>query len=177
MAHLWLKDDSDGWAVLSLDKQAYTLATNPPRPVAPHLAAEVAASRVLLLRAQLVEGASWVLLAKEDGDVFINGSRLSLGIRVIADRDEIRVRDLATIYFSTESLPAVAQFPGAEKALFCPRCRMKIEEGRLAVRCPSCGVWHHQTDDLPCWTYAEVCALCPQPTDLDAGFRWTPEEL
>jgi len=45
------------------------------------------------------------------------------------------------------------------------------------VRCPQCGVWHHQSDELPCWVYSSSCSLCDHPTALDAGYRWIPGEL
>ena len=50
---------------------------------------------------------------------------------------------------------------------------------RGLVTCPQCGVWHHQreTDALRCWTYSPHCAMCDQPTDLSAGYRWTPQGL
>ena len=51
----------------------------------------------------------------------------------------------------------------------------------MAVRCPNqrCGAWHHQdaAQSLDCWTYGPTCNLCGRSTQLDAGFRWTPEEL
>jgi hypothetical protein len=108
--------------------------------------------------------------------VHVNGVALDVGIRVLRDRDELRVGD-ARAYYSSESLPVVVAFPGAERPVFCPRCQQEIPPQSAAVRCPACGVWHHQTDELPCWTYAEHCALCDQPTALDGGFRWSPEEV
>ena len=47
------------------------------------------------------------------------------------------------------------------------------------VRCPRCRVWHHHSDTgESCWRYADTCALCDQPTDLDrAEFAWTPGDL
>ena len=50
-----------------------------------------------------------------------------------------------------------------------------MRDAESAVRCPQCGIWYHQHDQLPCWTYAPACGFCPQSTALDAGFAWTPE--
>ena len=98
-------------------------------------------------------------------------------MRVVSDRDEIRIAGKRSLYFSTESLARVEEFSSTGQTLFCPRCKQEIELGSGAVKCPSCGVWHHQTDELNCWSYSEVCALCTQSTDLDAWFQWTPEDL
>lgn len=118
---------------------------------------------------------AWLLLAAP-GQALVNGQPVWLGLRVLRDRDEIQFTGGGSLFFSTESLARVMDFPGAPKQVFCPRCRDRIEPGP-AVKCPACGVWHHQLGDRPCWTYAETCALCPQPTALNAGFQWTPERL
>ncbi len=123
--------------------------------------------------------ATWMLLAPSESQLRINDSPLESGIRVLADRDAIRVPGLPTIYFSTERLARIETFPDAEH-VFCPRCKLMISEGNSAVRCPQCGVWHHERvpEGQRCWSYAETCALCDQATDLDsAGFRWTPDRL
>jgi len=81
------------------------------------------------------------------------------------------------MFFSTELLAGVTPYPGSERPILCARCKAEIATASPAVRCPRCGAWHHQSDELPCWTYAERCSVCDQPTALDAGFAWTPEEL
>ena len=104
---------------------------------------------------------------------------LENGIRILADRDAIRVPGLPTMYYSTERLAQIEAFPNTEH-VFCPRCKLIISEGDSAVCCPQCGVWHHERvpEDKNCWSYAETCALCDQSTDLDsASFRWTPDRL
>ena len=172
MAHLWVRDASDEWAVLPLEADALSLDASPPR---------VADGRegdgepgVLLTRA----GAeTWVLLSSRAGGVRVNGVPLTLGVRAVADRDEICVDGAGTFYFSSETLARVGPFPGAGQTLYCPRCKLGVEAGSPAVKCPQCGVWYHESEELPCWGYAETCALCPQPTDAGAGFRWTPEGL
>jgi hypothetical protein len=72
----------------------------------------------------------------------------------------------------------VTPYPGAEQPAFCPRCKQRLERADLAVKCPRCRAWHHQSEKFPCWTYDSTCALCQhQLTALDAGYSWTPEEL
>jgi len=173
---MWVKDD-DVWAVLSLDGDPLSLRSNPPLPVRGSLDKADAASQVISLRAPGLTGAPWVLMAGAKGAVRVNGIALATGMRVLADRDEIRVGSSHTLFFSAESLARIEPFVGANQRLFCPRCKQEIVKEAMAVMCPACGVWHHQSDDLPCWTYSSSCALCPQPTDLNAGYRWTPEEL
>ena len=118
--------------------------------------------------------AGWVVIGAPG--VHVNGAPLDTGIRLLRDRDELRAGGRRT-FFSGESLAEVVLFPGGERSVFCPRCRLEVAPGSPAVRCPGCNVWHHQTDDMPCWTYGDHCTLCEQPTALDVGFRWTPEGL
>jgi hypothetical protein len=81
------------------------------------------------------------------------------------------------VFYSTERLALVEEFPGANAPAYCPRCKQAIASGHPAVKCPGCGVYYHQSNELPCWTYTDVCALCPQSTALDAGYQWSPEAL
>ncbi len=77
-----------------------------------------------------------------------------------------------------ERLARVEPFPGIGKTAICPRCQLKLEKEMLSVKCPNCSVWYHQTEDMPCWTYSEHCAICQQQeTTLDAGYQWTPEDM
>ena len=177
MAHLWVTTEAQQWAVLPLEDDALTLTTSPPQPVSHPLAEDEALSNVLLVRTRGAEGVTWVLIAGAGSGVSVNGLPLATGLRIVSDRDEIRISGVSNLYFSTESLARVEEFSGSGQTLVCPRCKQEIEKGSMAVRCPSCGVWHHQTEELNCWTYSEVCALCTYATDINAGFRWTPKEL
>ena len=177
MAHLWVKNDDEQWAVLPLEADAFELSVHPPRPVQSVPDADHSASKAVLLRHTRNDETSWVLIAGRNREVRMNGAHLALGVQSVADRDEISIEGVGTVYFSTESLARIEEFAGAAQALYCPRCKQAVESGTPAVNCPQCRTWYHQSEDLPCWLYAETCALCPQATDLDAGFRWTPEEL
>lgn len=117
----------------------------------------------------------WALCCPPNG-IRVNGDPVWLGLRILKDHDELRLETGERLFFSTERLAEIVPFPGGPRPVHCPRCHKLIEPGQLAVLCPGCQTWHHQTTDLPCWTYDERCALCPQSTALDAGLIWTPEQ-
>jgi len=126
-------------------------------------------------------GHEWVLVTPT-ASVRVNGEPVLLNARVLHDRDEISVRGAAPVFFSTEQLACVVPFPGTDAPLRCARCRQPIEKNQLAVQCPGCRTWYHQSPDdperpYPCWTYSETCVVDEYPTELGAGWRWTPEEV
>ncbi len=178
MAHLWTQDPDGSWVLSALAGSEFMLTGDAALPLRiGSTQQEREEHEAILLRRQDTTAEAWVLMASPRSNVRINGTPVApLGIRVLMDRDEICVNG-TRLFFSTEKLARVEPFPGAHQPVSCPRCKQEIFKDTLAVQCPQCGVWHHQTDDLPCWTYSERCALCDQPTALDAGFRWTPEEL
>jgi hypothetical protein len=176
MAHLWLHGGDD-WRVLELAGHVYDLTVSPPRQLALEIPeARLAPTAALLLRAGGAQDEAWLLVAGREARVAVAGDPVLGGARRLADRDSIRFAGAEELFFSTERLAVVEPHPVGERALYCPRCKQAIAAGTAAVRCPSCRVWHHQNEELPCWTYASTCALCPQPSALDAGFRWTPED-
>ena len=184
MAHLWLTDDSDGWAILPLLRDAYLLHARPPTPIgACEADLDALATRdgrgprvpAVLVRSG-ANHSSWILLTAGARSARVNGLPVSAGIRALADRDEIAINGRPPMFFSTETLAHVAPFAGSAQPLFCPRCKQQLENGVVAVRCPRCDVWHHQADDLPCWTYADTCAVCDCRTPLEASYTWVPEE-
>jgi hypothetical protein len=162
VAHLWVEEARGRWAVLPLETQRFALG------------------RGVMLRRYSSPGGrheEWCVLSDPTTRIAVNGVPLTTGIRVLDDRDEITAPGRGSVFFSTERLARCEPLPPAERPLVCPRCRQPIAIGSPAVRCPRCALWHHQSAELPCWTYSPTCALCPQPTALDAGFRWTPEDL
>ena len=177
MPHLWIKDETDRWCVMPLDGEVFTLSEDPPRRLRTEPGADEAVSTALLVQQASTNQSRWLLISRQGHAVCVNGDSTTLGVRVLTDRDEINVEGVGEFFFSTESLARIEVFTGSAQEIYCPRCRQVLDEGVPAVRCPQCGVWYHETEELNCWRYAETCALCPQPTDLDAGFRWTPEEL
>ncbi|MCC6765582.1 MAG: hypothetical protein IT293_13055 [Deltaproteobacteria bacterium] len=127
-----------------------------------------------LARADLTGGARWLVLGP--ATVRVNGAPLATGIAVLRDRDELLI-DGARLYFSTEARPVVTPLPPSERPLRCPRCTVVIASGAAAVACPACGIWHHESAERQCWTYAAVCASCDQATAFDAPFRFDPMVL
>jgi hypothetical protein len=175
MAHLWVRDE-DGWGAQRLDDAGLDLpgllATQAAEPHNPAVSAQTAR----LIPADTAGAKSWALITDPSSTLRVNGRTPPAGLCVLDDRDEI-LCGAAKLYFSTETLATVEPFPGADRQVFCGRCRQLIEPESPSVRCPSCGVWYNQSADLPCWSYAEKCTFCGQATALDAGFSWTPEEL
>jgi hypothetical protein len=173
MAHLWFESAPGDWAVTPLSTHCVDLRGLQRRSV-PVPADEPSRSAWLIQEGKPGQK-HWHLIG--NAQMSVNGVPLVGGLRVLSDRDEIRVAGVESWFFSTEELARVEPMPLPGKPIVCPRCRQHIDRDVLAVKCPACGLWHHQSDDLPCWTYAPTCALCPQPTPLDAGFQWTPVEL
>jgi hypothetical protein len=162
MAHFWVLDANDAWTVSPLDGDRVAID---------------GAGRAFALRVtRAAAGEEWVLVA-EPLAVVVNGRPLLTGLHVLGDRDDVRLPGSPPRFFSAERLSAVEPLPEGPAPLACPRCRQTIAAGTPSVRCPQCQVWHHETSDLPCWTYAETCALCDQVTAMDSGYRWTPHGL
>lgn len=181
MAHVWVRTDRTAWAVVTLadrvdlNHQVVPAAGSFARGNRAQRQPDAAAS-ASLVRSSAGPTEIWALVATP-WSVRVNGVPVASGLRVLRDRDEIQIAGLDTVYFSTERLTTVDPSPTQAGSLVCPRCRQAIVANTAAVCCPACGVWHHQTDELSCWTYAERCALCPQPTRLDVGYQWTPEAI
>lgn len=173
MAHLWRRTASKEWS--ALDVSAGRLSLNGSVSADTELSEATGGDPAVLLRlvADRVPE-TWILLADCKARVRINGLALPLGIVALDDRDEIRIEDGSPLFFTTEKLAVIERYPAGGPRAMCPRCKQPIEG--LAVRCPACDLWYHETDDLPCWTHAPQC-VCSQPTALDTGFRWTPEAL
>lgn len=190
MAHLWFPDDVKPWAALVLEEGVYDLDHTPPVRVPAEQAARECAlwerrKQVLLIPAAgahcpatAAPGNRWALLAGPHRRVWVNGSRLDLGLRLLDDRDHIRLDSSRSYYFSAEMLARAKIYTGGAQPIQCPRCKTEVLAGSRAVRCPGCGVWHHQTDERPCWTHAPTCALCDRTTELEgAHYRWVPEGI
>ncbi len=173
MAYLWQLSTSHEWTAIDLAGGSLRLRGSAPGR-GDHAGADDRASSVVLRRASDRGRDVWLLLVGRTERVRVNGLSVVLGITALDDRDEIRIRDEAPLFFTTERLAAIERYPSDGPRAMCPRCKQPIEG--LVVRCPSCDLWYHQSEDLPCWTHVPHCA-CSQPTPLDTGFRWTPEAL
>jgi len=172
MAQLWLKDGKTRVAFL-LDADPIDLSTG--RPLKVDSSEDMIGRDAIVMAAE--DKHTWVLLGNSRG-LRVNGFPTP-GTRVLRHRDEIRVSQRgATIFFSTERLASIEAL-STMAAVICPRCRQEIRSNTPAVRCPQCGIWHHENEEenLKCWTYAERCAICSQRTDLRAIYQWNPEAL
>src|SRR5437867_11420705 len=174
MSHLWLRIASADWRVLPLEADAYALDSLPPRPLssrasaedaqdgltpegATHTPADGSLPPALLLRSGSGETESWFAIARGAGALVMNGLPLRLAVRALSDRDEIRVPGVGAMFFSTETLARPVPYPGGDEAVPCLRCRQDLGAGVTAVRCPGCGAWYHESDQLHCWTYVHHC--------------------
>ena len=155
MAHLFVPADGE-W-------------TRRPLETDTHISADAR-----LVRATTPDGERWVVLGAPS--VRVNGVALDSGIAVLRNRDELWAGGVH-MFFSSERLATVVPFPASDRPVLCARCKTPMVAAAPAVECPGCAAWHHQSDDLPCWTYAARCSSCTQMTALDAGFAWTPEGL
>jgi hypothetical protein len=185
MAHLWIHSEA-GWKAERLVAPFFDVGSL--RAIEPHdewgpsdedgdgpdRAGGAGFAR--LVRVEAAGVGTWALIASPGFAVRLNGRTPPAGLSILTDRDEIRFGP-ARHFFSRESPAVVEPFPGGETAIFCGRCRQRIEKGASSVRCPGCGVWYDQARELPCWTYAQKCVFCETLTALDdEGLMWIPEE-
>jgi len=179
MSVTWVRSAAGLWDTVPLDAALMALHRRGPLPV-PAGQALFAIPAPLLARHHAPCGTErWTLLCGLGSRVRVNGAPVCPGVRVLADRDAIEPGSGQTVWFSAEELARVLPFPAAADTTCCIRCKLPMAPGTPAVRCPApgCGFWHHQSDDLPCWTYSSGCAGCNHPTAFDAGFQWTPAAL
>ena len=120
-------------------------------------------------------GACWYIMSPAGAQVRVNGEPLFLGTRSLQHRDEILVEG-ERFFFSTERLAVIEPLPALDHAAHCARCKQPVVKDHLAVRCPGCGAWHHQTEKFGCWSYDAKCALCDFATEMSGSFRWTPDQ-
>lgn len=172
MANLWYKAGSGKWTPWLLDGAAVALG---PR-LLPIMASNGCPPSALLMRSRSAGLEQWLAMRVAARPLFVNGESLRTGIRVINDRDEMRILGSDCVFFSTEHLPQIEPFAESSRPVLCIRCRRSIVAGAPTVRC-GCGAVFHQ-DTAPafqCYSYAPSCPLCARPTDLTKTYRWQPE--
>ncbi len=152
MAQLWIRDDAE-WCIVPLDRDELRLGTQ-----------------------FVAVDAQWAVLADPGSPVLVNGTPVVGDLKILRDRDQLLLPTAGRAFFSTERLAEIIPMIETAREIRCPRCKTPVIKGSPAVRCPSCQLWHHQSDDRPCWSYSTVCGGCSQPTALDAGFQWTPDQ-
>ena len=177
MAHLWTFGETGDWTPQPLGSESLAIVDGRPVRVSDLARGAIARSPIAIHPVSDSNCSDWILITGPETTVRVNGVAAALGIVALADRDEIRASDGSVFFFSSETLARVEPLPSSVARGFCPRCKQHIPAGEAAVRCPACGLWHHQSEAMPCWTYGPHCAACSQETALDTGFRWTPEEL
>lgn len=178
MAFLWRRhDDNDDWEAIELG-QSVVLDNGDVSIADTRDRKDSHPRRVVHLIRCSGNNETWILLASPALQVTVNGLPAACGILRLADRDAVRAGSGRPVYFTTESIARAEPYPASE-AVFCPRCKREIGRGDSAVRCPRCRVWHHHGGEAgSCWQYSATCALCDQPSDLDAAaFAWTPGDL
>jgi hypothetical protein len=163
MAHIWLQNEAREWAAhLLMDDEGSPESSRVP-------------SDVHFLKTKADNQENWIVIAGDGSDISINGIPLFLGIHVLRDRDEIRWSREGFGFYSSEELASVVSFPQADRKIFCPRCKQKIVPETPAVQCPNCGIWYHQSQEFPCYSYTPNCAICARKTNLGGEFEWIPE--
>ena len=179
MPHLWIRDTDGLWCIAPLEQELYSIGIG--RNGVVELVIGNKDNYTIIARHQTGQArAAWILMVAPERTVRINGAPMPAGIRVLQDRDHVQLHERSiavSLFYSSELIPRPDVFPGTAQPCFCPRCKQAIEANTPAVRCPGCAVWYHQSDEYPCWTYSASCALCPQKTDLEAGFAFSPEDL
>ena len=166
MPNLWYKSGG-AWGARKLAGSKFEISADKPNP----------SPAARLIQSGAEGAALWALVSPMRSGVRVNGRVVAAGLRVMADRDEIRIGD-SQFFFSAESIAEVVAFPGAVRPVFCGRCRLPLAAGSPAVCCPECAIWHHQggKENRLCWTYAPTCSYCQTQTGLGSELKWAPEE-
>jgi hypothetical protein len=174
-------DAPDGeavWRCVPLEGEMVALgADGVITPLDPEGDGREAAALLVRSTPQEGRGDEWILISR--GELVLNGYATPARIAVLADRDELRIGG-ETVFVSYEREARIERYQ-RDDSPHCPRCHTGVERGHLAVACPgpACGVVYHQDagEGLPCWLWEEHCALCQQPTPLDAGLTFDPSDL
>ncbi len=177
MAHIWLQTENREWTahpLRDIESSFKALLCRVPEHAPP---VKSAPSDARLLKTVTDNQDSWMIIAGHGSGISINGIPLFHGIRTLRDRDEIRWSPDGFVFFSSEELAAVVDFPQSDRKIICPRCKQEIGPGTPAVLCPGCKIYYHQSEQLPCYTYAENCGTCTRKTSLGSGYEWTPEQM
>ena len=168
MAHLWVANPEGDWTANDLEEEEVLVGSSTA-------GGGSADDSARIRRCGPTDGRQWALISPIRSMIRVNGRSVP-GVRVLADRDELFVPLRGRLFFSTERLAGVESFEG-RPGTCCPLCKLAIDVGTPAVRCPGCGVYHHQNERRACWGRRDTCIICRHPTALDGNYRWTPRDL
>jgi hypothetical protein len=180
MAYLWIENAEDGrWLPVELIGETWVFSTTVPRALGESGDGDSVSRPTLLVRRGSPTNGQWVLLAGHDANVRVNGSPMASVNRVLQDHDEILLGDAETDFwqrwfFSMAGNATVEPFPDSRAPACCAKCKRPILVGELAVRCPACGHWHHETGNGQCcWSLPGCCTRCRcrAPLDSSVGSR------
>lgn len=179
MGHTWEKDDVGGWVDHPLEAEMVALGQEGPIPLQVDEQLGCVSGPVLMRSLDSSNEERWLILCVPGSRARVNETPIPVGARLLKDRDAITFSGRHTVFFSSERLAQVEPYPGTTDDTCCIRCKLPLDPGAPVVRCPNpeCGFFHHESVQHPCWTYADGCAACGHPTDLDAGFQWSPVDL
>jgi hypothetical protein len=177
MGVLWfVRGGSSGWGARLLGRGPLSVVLDRDeilfRAVDP--AGEADAALPVFVQEQRGASGGRCALLSSPGQAVLVGGRAIPGMRVLEDRDEIRIGP-HWLFYSSETIARVENYRGAD--VVCPRCRLPVQAGMAIVACPGCGVIHHAAADRDCWAYAPLCAACADQPTSERELRWTPEGL
>ena len=94
---------------------------------------------VFLKSWQHAEDQIWLVMAGRGTRVWVNGRPLHTGIRVLQDRDDVRVHDQLSVFFSTEQLAEVLPFqagnsPASLEQLKTCECIHLVNQSVMCMR-------------------------------------------
>ncbi len=180
MPHILIRSEQHTWLVAPFEAASFHLSNEAFRPDMGAPSRPGLLQKPVILRCYACASERWALVVPRGADIRVNGEPVLTQIRVLRHRDSLYVPEIGTVYFSTERLARVEKFTGDSNSQFCGRCKKPFERGQDIVRCPNptCGMLHHKhaDPDRCCWQYMPQCSGCDQPTALDAGLQWIPEE-
>jgi len=181
MAQIWIEfmeEETWTWSVIPLVSPNLVVKANKLIPVQQPENDQQPDARLTRVEGE-APGEQWVLTSDPAGEVRVNGDPPALGQVALRDRDEILIPGRRRIFFSTENLAKAEPFPGTDQPSFCGRCKTVIEKGAMAVCCPGCRTWSHQTDEKACWSFSgtETCPMCSHRNAMPPSYAWTPEGL
>lgn len=150
---LWVKDDrSSAWRPMPLTVPL----TIGPATIVPFVEHRVA-------RAALVTAAA--------ANLTVNGYA-PLGVTVLEEKADIAA-DGVRLLFSHYTPAEPAPLPAAHAGERCSRCLGTLAAGELAVRCPACAAFAHESPRLPCHSYDPHTGCCGRAR---AELAWTPAD-